>query len=447
MWGVSRLNYNSKSNRGCYLISNTGLPMIPIKSFGILSLQLTLLVVLFLSSCTESEPPFICTDPIGCITVAPGEPIRIGVLQALSGKVAPLGQAQVRGLELALDKRKNMLLAHPVFLQIEDSGCTEEGGANAVLRVIADPQTVAIFGTTCSAAAAAASRAMSTAGLTMISGNNSAPFLTSIAGRAAPGRQAGFFRTAPNCENAGKAAADYAVEQLGLHKAATIHTSDIYTKGLAESFQRAFTALGGEIVLDSAINKGETEMGPILTAVINSGAELLFFPLFQPEGSQIVLQARSLHALDSTLLMSNGALIEKNFLDEVGTFGKGMCFVGPSCPEGIVIDQLDAAYEKKYKEKPIADYYLYAFDSANLLFNAIAKVAHQESDGTLHLGRQRIRDTLYKTTGYKGVTGTLSCNRFGDCARPAFDVLRLDDPSKGLEGLQSNRVFSYTGEK
>ncbi len=424
-----------------------GLPMISTKSSGILSLHLPLIFFLLLSACTESEPPFTCTDPIGCVVVAPGEPVKIGVLQALSGRVAPLGQAQIRGFDLALDKRKNKLLGHLVFLRIEDTGCTEEGGANAVLKIITDPQTIAIFGTTCSNAAAAASRTMSTAGLTMISGNSSAPFLTSIAGRTAPGWQPGFFRTAANCENAGKAAADYAFRQLGLHKAATIHDNDIYTKGLAEFFQSAFTALGGEIVLDAAINKGETEMGPVLTAVINSGAELLFFPLFQPEGSQILLQARALDALDSTLLISDGALIEKSFLDEVGTFGKGMCFVGPSSPEGAAVDQLAAAYERKYKEKPSVSYYLNAFDAANLLFNAIAKVAHRDRDGALHLSRQGLRDTLYATTGYKGVTGTLSCNQFGDCARPTFDILCLDDPSRGLEGLQSNKVFSYTVEK
>jgi branched-chain amino acid transport system substrate-binding protein len=363
-------------------------------------------------------------------------------LQALSGKVAPLGQAQLRGLELALGKRENMLLGHSIVLQIEDTGCTQEGGANAALKVIADPQTIAIFGSTCSGAAATASQAMSVAGLTMISGNNSAPFLTSIAGGKAPNWQAGFFRTAPNEEYAGKTAADYVFLQLGLREAATIHANDIYTRGLTESFKKAFTELGGEIVLDTAINKGETEMEPVLTAVINSAAQLLFFPLFQPEGNNILLQSRALPALDKTLLISGGALIEKSFLADVGEVGKGMYFVGPSNPEGAVVDQLTAAYEMKFKELPTVDYYLSGYDAAALLFHAIEQVTIQEKDGTLHLGRTALRENLYATTGFKGVTGTLSCNQFGDCARPAFDVLRLDDPSQGLEGLQSNKVFS-----
>lgn len=410
-------------------------------------IPLVLFLAVILSSCSELKSSKECTDSLGCVVIGSGEPVKIGVLQALSGKVATLGQAQIRGLELALDKRGNSVLDHPVNLQIEDTECTPEGGAYAALKIIADPQAVAIFGTTCSSAAATASKAMSSAGLTMISGSNSAPFLTSITGQAAPDWQAGYFRTSSNEEYAGEAAAGYVFKQLGLRRAATIHDNDIYSRGLTESFSKAFTTLGGEIVLDAAINKGETEMEPVLTAVIHSQAQLLFFPLFQEEGINILRQARALPELDSTLLISDGALIQKSFLEEAGELAKGMCFVGPSTPTGSAVDQLAAAYEKKYKEKPLVSYYLSAYDAADLLFHAIEKVAINENDGTLHIGRKALREQLYHTSHFKGVTGTLSCNQFGDCSRPAFDVLRLENPSLGLEGLQSNIVFSYTSKK
>lgn len=411
-----------------------------------INVPLALFLTVILSSCSELKSSKECTDFLGCVVIGSGEPVKIGVLQALSGKVAPLGQAQIRGLELALDKRGNFLLDHPVALQIEDTGCTPEGGANAALKIIADPQTIAIFGTTCSGAAATASKAMSTAGLTMISGNNSAPFLTSIAGQAAPDWQAGYFRTAANEEYAGQAAAGYVFKQLGLQRAATIHDNDIYTRGLTESFSNAFTALGGEIVLDTAINKGETEMEPVLTAVIHSRAQVLFFPLFQEEGINVLRQARALPALDSTLLISDGALIQKSFLEEAGELAKGMRFVGPSSPKGPAVEQLAAAYEEKYKEKPAVSYYLSGYDAADLLFHAIEKVAINGNDGTLYIGRKALREQLYNTSQFVGVTGILSCNRFGDCTRPAFDVLHLENPSLGLEGLLANVVFSYTSK-
>ncbi len=395
-----------------------------------------------LAGCSTPEPAFQCTDPLGCVDVAPGESIQVGVLQAISGEVAPLGQAQIRGLELALDKRKGKLLGHRIALQIEDTGCTAEGGANAALKIIANPQTVAIFGTTCSGAAATAAQAMSDAGLTMISGNNSAPFLTSIAGRPASNWQDGYFRTAPNEENAGKVAADYAYLQLGLRRAATINDGDIYTRGLTESFKKAFVELGGEIVLDTAVSKGETQILPVLTAVIDSRTDLLFFPLFQPEGNYILLQARELPALQNTLLISDGALIEKSFIKAVGEAGKGMCFVGPVQPSGSAVERLARSYTEKFKEDPTVSYYLSGYDAADLLFHAIEQAAVQDRTGVLHIGRKQLRDTLYATKTFKGVTGVLSCDQFGDCGRPSFHVLRLDDPSHGLRGLEANVVFS-----
>lgn len=399
--------------------------------------------IMLISSCDKSdEVTFVCQDSLGCVDITPGEPLQIGVLQAVSGAVAPLGQAQIRGLELAMESRDNTLLGHPIFLQIEDTGCTSEGGANAALKLIADPQMVAIFGTTCSGAAATASKAMSSAGMVMVSGNNSAPFLTSIAGKRAPDWQDGYFRTASNEESAGQVAAEYASLKLGLIKAAVIHDNDIYTKGLVDSFVRGFKDQGGSIVSYSAVNKGDTEMQPVLEAVVNSGAELLFFPLFQPEGNRILAQARKMEAMEGIVLMGDGALIQESFLADVGDLATGMYFVGPTKPDGPDVDKMAARYVQRYKEDPVVSYYLSGHDAAVLLFHALEETVVQSDDGTIHIPRQALRDTLYSTTSLVGVTGTLSCNAFGDCAVPAFNVLRLDTPSLGLKGLEANIVYA-----
>ncbi|MEN8198739.1 MAG: branched-chain amino acid ABC transporter substrate-binding protein [Thermodesulfobacteriota bacterium] len=418
--------------------------MSPVKGNKVLFAVLLLLAGVFSISCTEQEEPsFQCQDPLGCVDISPDEAIKIGVLQALSGKVAPLGEAQIKGLELALDKRDNQIFGHSIVLQIEDTGCTAEGGANGALKLIADPKTVAIFGSTCSGAAATASKAMSAAGLSMVSGNNSAPFLTSIAGQAAPNHQPGYFRTSSNEENAGKAAAGYVYGKLGLRRAATIHDSDIYTRGLVDSFTRAFRELGGEVVLESAVNKGDSDMLPVLTAVAGSGAQLLFFPLFQPEGNHIVLQARKMETFAEILLISDGALIEQSFIEAVGDDGKGMLFVGPRRPEGEAVDRLAALYGKKYGEPPAVSYYLTGFDAADILLSGIEKAAIREDDGSLHIGRKGLRDVLYGTSDHDGVSGTLSCDRFGDCGVAAFNVLGLADPSLGVKGLEANVIYSW----
>lgn len=404
---------------------------------------LCLLLLFVLVSCNNQPHERRCADPIGCVTIGPKETIKIGVLQALSGKVAPLGIEQIRGLELALEKRQGKVAGHAIALQTEDTGCTAEGGANSALRIIADPETVAIFGTTCSGAAATASKVMSDAGLTMISGNNSAPFLTAIGGKRAPYWQPGYFRTAPNEENAGKAAATYAYTKLGMRQAATINDGDIYTKGLTDGFVSAFTQQGGIIVLDTSINKGDEDMGPVLTAVAESKAELLFFPLFQPEGNHILAQTRKNPRLGDLVLMSDGALIENSFLAAMGDLARGMFFVGPNVTATAGGKLLAQAYQQKFKTPPSTSYYLSAFDAAELLLQAIERTAIHRPNGELVIGREALRRQLYATKSLDGVTGTLTCDQFGDCAAPRFNVLRLDNPKDGVEGLQANIQFTF----
>jgi branched-chain amino acid transport system substrate-binding protein len=407
------------------------------------------LLIFFLGQTGCDKPPasFVCNDPLGCVTINPAEPIKLGVLQALSGEPASLGLDQIRGFELALAHRGGNILGHRVAIQQEDTGCSAEGGANAALKIIADPQVVAIFGTTCSGAAATAAHAISHAGLIMISGNNSAPFLTSIGGKKAPDWHAGYFRTAPNEESAGKAAAFYAYKKLHIRRAATINDGDIYTSGLTTGFQQMFQHLGGEIVLDTAIAKGDEDMEPVLEAVRQSNAKLLFFPLFQPEGNRILRQARKTVAFADIVLMSGGALLEQSFLDAVGEQGKGMYFVGPAIPSSTATEKLATQYRAKYKIEPVTYYYQSAYDAADLLFDAIIAATTRDKDNTLHIGHQAMRDFLHATKNKKGVTGSLSCNQFGDCITPGFNILRLDNVADGIAGLKNNIVFSYLPEK
>jgi len=406
-----------------------------------------LFLVFLTSACSKSSPPYDCRDAIGCVQIPAGEPIKIGVLQALSGKVASLGQEQLRGFQLAVEKRNGMLLNHPIALHTEDTGCTAEGGANAALKIIADPQTVAILGTTCSGAATTASHVMSNAGLSMVSGNNSAPFLTAIAGQKAPEWHEGYFRTAANEEFSGKAAALYAFQKLDIRRIATINDGDIYTRGLTEGFEKVFMELGGKIVLSTAVHKGDKEMGPVLTAVLNSKAEMLFFPLFQPEGNHLLLQARKMAGFENMILMSDGALIESSFIEDVQSAAIDMLFVGPTPPKGSAVDALAAAYLEKFEMQPATSYYLSAYDAAGMLLTAIENVALQSPGGIVHIGRQALRKKLYETKGYAGVTGDLTCDRFGDCANPVFNVLRMEDPKAGVRGLLSNRLFTYAPNK
>jgi branched-chain amino acid transport system substrate-binding protein len=59
--------------------------------------------------------------------------------------------------------------------------------------------------------------------------------------------------------------------------------------------------------------------------------------------------------------------------------------------------------------------------------DAVEAVAQQGEDGTLIIGRQALRDAVGATSDYEGLTGTLTCDEFGDCADPKIAVNHVEN--------------------
>ena len=409
---------------------------------------ITALVSILLAACqqTQAPPPFECTDAIGCVTVSPGDPIKLAALQVLSADLAQAGIEHAQSVELAIAKRGDQLLDHPIALQREDSKCSSEGGANAALKVVADPQVLAIIGPLCSGAAVTAGEVMSEAGLIMISGANTAPSLTSVGGVRGDDWQPGYFRTTHNDSAKGRAAATFAFQELDVTKAATINDGEPFSRQLVQVFEQTFTELGGEVVLSTAVNKGDTDMQPVLTAVENSGAELLFFPLVAPEGDLIVQQITEVPGLDNIILLADDALLSTAFMESLGPDNSvEIYFFTPTVPESQ--GELAAEYETKYGEPLSFTFYSFTYDATNMVLDAIEAAAVQETDGTLHIGRQALREAMYATSGFEGVVGSLTCDKFGDCGTNKLSVVRLDDTTADVETVKANLIYTYSPDQ
>lgn len=405
------------------------------------------LIILFLllavnGACTAQTSGPVCDDPLGCVHIGPGEPVTIALLQVLSGENAMIGVEQLRGVELALLERRETLLGHPLKLLPLDSHCSREGGATAALRVASEPQIAGVIGTSCSGAAVAAMEILHTAGITMISGSNTAASLTSSGNDPGQHYRPGYFRTALNDDIKGVAAAVFAVDALGSKRAATIDDGDPYTEGLTRAFASEFEARGGHVALVTTINKGDTDMLPLLTAILRSGVDLLFFPVFRPEGDAITLAAQSLIEPASLILMSADGLFSEPFIADMGDAVTDMHFVVPQTPQDTRYQQFRKRYHDIYGEWPAFTFHAHAHDAAELLLLALEATAQQHPNGSLTIGRQQLMDRVY-TIRFEGLTGTIACDTFGDCGAQAVNVVQVADPKAGFLAANENVVFRY----
>jgi branched-chain amino acid transport system substrate-binding protein len=389
------------------------------KLFIILALLVTASMIL--AACAPAAAPYECTDALGCVDYAPGDPVRIASALVISGPNTDLGTDSQYGVEIAIDY-KGEVMGHPIELQAEDDGCSAEGGQTAGQKIVSDPSIVAVVGTSCSGAGVPMSKVVSDAGYSMVSPSNTAPVLTDP-----ESHEAGYLRTAHNDKVQGKAMAEYAFNELGLKTAAAIHDGDPYTEGLARVFADSFAELGGTVTSFTAVNKGDTDMRPVLTSVAADGPpEFLYYPVFTAEGGFLTKQAKEVAGLENTILAAADGMISGAAIEAVGEAGEGMYFSGPDLSfSGETYQKFLATYEEKYGSEPISVFHAHSFDAANMIFACIEQVGEQEDDGTLHVGRQALRDCLFATSGFAGITGSLTCDEYGDCADPKISVSQL----------------------
>ncbi|MGH2528295.1 MAG: branched-chain amino acid ABC transporter substrate-binding protein [Actinomycetota bacterium] len=398
-------------------------------------------LALVAAACGEEEAPEFQPGALGAVTVEPGAPIKIAVFEALSGDTASLGEDQLRAVQIAVDDKGGEVLGHPIEIVELDDGCAAEQGTTGAQRIVADPEIVGVIGTSCSGAAIPAMEILSEEGYTMISGSNTSPLLTSIVGEEAEAHLPGYFRTAHNDEIQGAAAANFVFSELGVTKAATIHDGDPYTEGLATAFGKSFEELGGEVVLATSVGVDQKDMKPVLTEVAAAGAELVYFPIFQPAGDFIAAQAKEVAGLDAAVLMGADGLLSDTYVELPQT--EGMYFSGPATPTGSDYAEFVSKYDEKFGEEPIQAFHAHAYDATNVLFAAIEEVAVQEEDGTVHVDRQELRDAVGATSGFQGLTGTITCDEFGDCADPKIDVVQNTNEAVTLTEVKANVLYTF----
>lgn len=380
--------------------------------------------------------------PLGAVTIPPGQPIHVGAIQVVSGDSASGGTDQVRGMEIAIADRDGELLGHPIELQVEDGECRAEAGAAAAQRLVSEPDLVGVIGPSCSNEAVPAGEILVEEGIVMISASTTAPALTSdLEGNEGDAHQEIYYRVSHNDLVEGQAAATFAYEELGATDAVTIHDGDPYTQGLTAAFAASFRELGGDVVLGTAVRPDDTDMRPVLTEAAAVAPDLVYAPLLQPAADHIVAQAKEFEPLVDATMMGAAGLLADTFV--VRPDSEGMYFSGPATPEGPAYQELVDKYEETYGEAPIQAFHAHAYDAINLLLTAIEAVAVEEADGTLQVDRQALMDELHATRGFDGLTGTLTCDEFGDCADPRINIVRNTAAEETLGEVRANVLYTF----
>ncbi len=370
----------------------------------------------------------------GCFEVPAGEPLTVASALSITGETAALGNDANFGIQVAQEER-GQVLGRDVDVIHEDAGCGDAAtGQTAAEAIVANTAIMGVMGTTCSRTAIPAMPVLEEAGLIMISPSNTAPGLTNPDHEQYAG--VNYFRTAYNDKVQGAAVAQFACDELGATTASTVHDGSPYAEQLQQVFVDEFTAIcGGETLSQDAINVGDTDFRQLLTTVstANAGAapDLFFMPIFSPEGPLMVNQSQEIAGLADTTIIGADGVKDGAMIKAAGELAQeiGMYFSGPDLNLGDRYENefLPAYYALSGTETPLAPYHAHGYDAYNILLDAI-EFAHvgDDADGTSFFSKEAIRAYVASLADYDGLTGTLTCDEFGDCGSPYVSISQLD---------------------
>lgn len=379
----------------------------------------TFLIMGLLSACNSSGNTSKPAD--GNAAAAGGEltVIKIAAQSPLSGGSAIQGESIKLGGQMALEERQaefKELGFDLQFVPYDDQGDSKKGVANSEL-IGADQAVLAVLGHLNSGVSIPSSVVYEKYGIPMVSPASTATDFTDRKLKAAN-------RIVARDDFQGPAGAEYAVKTVGAKNIFVIQDKTAYGQGLADAFRSAAEELGATIAGYEGITVGEKDFNGVLNQVLSKKPDFIFFGGMYAEAGLIVKQAREKGI--TVPIMGGDALDSSGMVDIAGDKLTEVAYSSVSTD----VTKSNKEWADKYKAKfgkSVENYSAYAYDSMNVILNAVEKAI--EGNGGKLPTREQVRDAVRATTDFEGIATKVSFDDKGDNEYAKVFIYKFDSPT------------------
>jgi branched-chain amino acid transport system substrate-binding protein len=351
------------------------------------------------------------------IVVPAGEPIVVGISAPLTGPDEAEGiedrDAAIVGVERWKDNNGQQIKGHEIDVRAEDDGCTEADIATqAAERLLRTPGLVGVIGPGCSAGAQAAIPIYAQAGIVAISGS-----ATESALAASQPEGGFFFRTAYRNDLVGILAGLFVAIQV--EKAYLIDDGEAYGIDLANAAQSAMRD-NNVVVTRESVRRGMVDFSQLVAKIVVENPDFVGYAGFNPEAALLYRQLRD-SGYTGIFGSGDAAASVPSFVEPVGPVAEGVIFAGCSLtlPEDFV-----AEFEDLHGDTPDASPFVAQdADAATILLDAVARVAVEQTDGSLTIDPAALRDAVRATSLDGGLSGSFAFDENGDRVPQPGDVV------------------------
>ncbi|HEV8440462.1 MAG TPA: ABC transporter substrate-binding protein, partial [Methylomirabilota bacterium] len=213
---------------------------------------------------------FLLTAAAWPASAQPTEPIKIGVIQPLSGPVAASGNYVRMGAEIARDwiNARGGVLGRQVQLLIEDNKSDPKEAATAAEKLIVRDKVPVIMGAWGSSMTLAAMPKLEEYGVPMVVETSSA---ASVTKRGNPW----VFRISPPSEMEALGLEKY-VKDLGIKRADFLAVNTDWGRGAVSAFGDILKRSGAGVGVTEFMDQAATDMNAQITKIKATGADTLF---------------------------------------------------------------------------------------------------------------------------------------------------------------------------
>ena len=342
--------------------------------------------------------------------------VKIGHVGPTSGAIAHLGKDNENGARMAIDElnAKGVMIGGKKAkfeLLAEDDGADPKQGTAAAQKLV-DSKVNGVIGHLNSGTTIPASKIYFDAGIPQISPSATNTKYTRQGYKTA-------FRVVADDGGLGGTLGRYAVTEVKGKRIAVIDDRTAYGQGVADEFEKGVKSAGGSTVGREFTNDKATDFTAILTSLKAKNPDVVFFGGMDAVAGPMLRQMKQL-GITAKFMGGDGICSGELPKLAAGTMADGQVI----CAEAGGIEPSDAAglkgmeeFKAKFKTKFKADVQIYApyvYDALNLMVDAMVKAGSAEPAKYLPV--------LAKTTGYKGVTGTISFDDKGDIKNGALTL-------------------------
>jgi branched-chain amino acid transport system substrate-binding protein len=274
-------------------------------------------------------------------------PIKIGVIQPLSGPVAASGNYVRMGAEIGRDwiNARGGVNGRKVELVIEDNKSDPKEAASAAEKLIVRDKVPAIMGAWGSSMTLAAMPKLEEYGVPMVVETSSAATITK---RGNPW----VFRISPPSEMEALGLEQY-VDNLGVKRADFLAVNTDWGRGAVSAFSDMLRKKGAAIGAAEYMDQKDTDMNAQITKIKGGGGDTLFLTT-AVEQITLVLKQSQEQRLGRKIVTTGGSSSPTQLINQAGAAAEGtyhIVFFMPWFPEAMPDGKLAKAFVDEWTKR------------------------------------------------------------------------------------------------